>query len=160
MHLSLSFLSLLPLTMALQTIYLAVDTSSGQQYVSSSVLFPLSINLDRPPLKTGTYIAFFSDSDPCNDGTRFGNLPQGFDNCNQNLTILGHPDITFTGCKPYTGYPGSLPTGVSDGGAPALKCVSATNPPSATSRPNAEYGVYEICNTNNGGFVNVVEYCS
>ncbi|CAD6575065.1 MAG: hypothetical protein ASARMPREDX12_007079 [Alectoria sarmentosa] len=139
MHLSLSFLSLLPLTMALQTIYLAVDTSSGQQ---------------------GTYIAFFSDSDPCNDGTRFGNLPQGFDNCNQNLTILGHPDITFTGCKPYTGYPGSLPTGVSDGGAPALKCVPATNPPSATSRPNAEYGVYEICNTNNGGFANVVEYCS
>lgn len=52
MHFSLSFLSLLPLTMALQTIYLAVDTSSGQQYVSSSVLFPLLINRDLPPLKT------------------------------------------------------------------------------------------------------------
>lgn len=134
-----SLLSLLPLTIALQTIYLAIDSSSGQQ---------------------GTYIAFFADSDPCNDGTRFGFLPQGFNNCNQNLTILGHPDITFTGCKPYTGYPGSLPTGVSDGGTPALKCVPATNPPSATSGPDSEYGVYEICNTNNGGFVDVIEYCS
>lgn len=52
MHLALSLLSLLPLTTALQTIYLAVDTSSGQQYVSSSVLFPHSINRDLPPLKT------------------------------------------------------------------------------------------------------------
>lgn len=81
-----------------------------------------------------------------------GFLPAGFVNCNQNLTILSHAEITFTGCKPYTGsYPGSLPTGVSDGGVPALKCVKAENPPSVTSRPNAEYGVYEICETSDGG---------
>ncbi len=44
MHCLFAILSLLPFATALQTIYLGVDSASGQQ---------------------GTYIAFFSDSDPC-----------------------------------------------------------------------------------------------
>ncbi|MCJ1454040.1 hypothetical protein MMC28_004390 [Mycoblastus sanguinarius] len=130
-------LLLVPLATALQSIYLGTDSSSGQQ---------------------GTYIAFFSDSDPCQSGTRFGFLPAGFDNCNQDLTILGHANITFTGCKPYNytvGYPGSLPTGVSDGGAPALKCVKKSDPtsyPFASCEPDVS--------GDNVGFVQLVEYCS
>ncbi|CAF9936639.1 MAG: hypothetical protein ALECFALPRED_006908 [Alectoria fallacina] len=127
---------LVPFTTALQTIYLATLASSGGN----------------------NYLAFFSDSNPCTDGTRFGYLPVGFDNCNQDITILGHENITFTGCKPYTGYPGTLPTGVADDGTPALKCKPASNPPGSL------YGLYASCepdaNNDNVGGVSLLEYCS
>ena len=107
------------------------------------------------------FIAFFSDSNPCTDGTLFG-IPQiGFQNCNQPLTILGHQNITFTGCPPYTTtFPGSLPTGVADSGAPALKCKPKANP------PNGPYGGYADCpyipgnDKVNVGSVSLLEYCS
>ena len=140
MHLSLFLMSLLAsVTTALQTIYLGTDSASGI---------------------SGAYIAWFSDSDPCNDGTRFGYLPRGFNDCNEPLTILGHTNITFTGCNTgihASSYP-TLPTGVSDNGAPALKCVAAQNPPSA---PGYKDGRFEVCiGGKNGGIVSVVEYCS
>lgn len=102
-------------------------------------------------------IQSYTDPPRCvEDGTRFGFLPAGFDHCDANLSILGHPNITFTGCKPYTGYPGSLPTGVSDEGAHALNCVKATD-------PSSRYGVFATCEpdvTKNVGFVELLEYCS
>ena len=102
-------------------------------------------------------IAFFSDSDPCNDGTTFGPVYCEGNFCNQNITILGHADITFTGCKPISGaVTTEIPTGVSDGGAPALKCKRASNP------PGGENGAYAVCNEGSvhGGFVSVDAYCS
>lgn len=138
MHLSISLLSFLPLATALQTIYLGTDAAVRNQ---------------------GQYIAWFSDSNPCNDGTQFGYLPRGFNDCDVPLTILGHTNITFTGCNTgihASSYP-TLPTGVSDDGVPTLTCVAAENPPDA---PGYEDGVYDLCGGNNGGIVNVVEYCS
>lgn len=144
MHLSLPLLSLLPLTTyALQTIYLGTRSVPGQQ-----------------PGSPGRYIAWFSDSDPCNDGVKAGELPFGFPDCYQPLTILGHTNITFTGCNTdnhSNSYP-TLPTGVNDNGVPALQCVVAENPPSA---PGYEDGRYEDCDLgDDSGIVQVVEYCS
>ncbi|KAF6233250.1 hypothetical protein HO173_008539 [Letharia columbiana] len=128
--------SLTPLTAALQTIYLAYLASSGSPH----------------------FIAFFSDSNPCTDGTLFGYTPEGFEDCNEDLTILGHQNITFTGCKPTTAFPFSLPTGVADNGAPALKCKPASNP------PGGPYGDYANCAYTPSaaivGPVSLLEFCS
>ena len=97
----------------------------------------------------GSYIAFFSDSDPCNDGTVFGSTPN-FQDCNKDLTILGHTNITFTGCT-YD-RAGFLPTGVSDLGAPALTCKPVSNPPQ---------GYYATCygSPTVGRYVSLTKYC-
>lgn len=112
--------------MALQTIYLRFY-ERGPEYVFRSVLSPLSITHNQSafvlpkrvsnssiPDLTGdailiyryctrnSFIAFFSNSDACNDSTIFGFVPNGFTECNQTLTILGHPNNTFTGRKPQT----------------------------------------------------------
>ena len=90
-------------------------------------------------------------------------ISYGFVNCDQDITILGHSNIIFTGCQqPCTApYPYCYPTGVSDNGAgaPALTCRNATNPPDA---PGIEYGIYASCEpgTNNGGSVIVRKFCS
>ena len=56
------------------------------------------------------------------------------------------------------GGPEYVPKGVSDGGAPALKCKPASNPPGSL------YGDYATCEPDEGnanvGFVNVDAYCS
>lgn len=104
------------------------------------------------------FIAFFSDSPPCTDGAIFGYTPEGFaDNCNTNITILGHPDISFTGCKPVSTFPFTLPTAVSDGGTPALKCKPTTNPQgTATPYANCPYSP----SASIVGPVELLEYCS
>lgn len=128
--------SLIPLAAGLQTIYLAYIASSGLPH----------------------FIAFFSDSNPCTDGTLFGYTPRGFADCNENITILGHQDITFTGCHPTTAFPFSLPTAVADNGVPALKCKHASDPPGAL------YGAYANCaytpTAAIAGPVKLLEYCS
>ena len=114
--------SLIPVTTALQSIYFATLASSGG-YVCSEI-FPLKsliarhilisvpwmssrlailaydLQIDR--FEQNFLLAFFLDSNPCTDGASFGYLPVGFDNCNQDMTILGHENITFTGSKSYT----------------------------------------------------------
>ena len=56
------------------------------------------------------------------------------------------------------GGPEYVPKGVSDGGAPALKCKPAVNPPGSLD------GAYATCEPDEGntnvGFVNVDAYCS
>lgn len=126
---TLSLFTLLPFTMGIQTIYLGYYENSAED----------------------TWFAWFSDTATpkvCTQGTVFGHHYAGnFDYCNKPITILGHTNITFTGCDPKN--PASLPTGVSDGGKPALKCKPATTPP----------GGYP-CAANGGvGIVEVVEYC-
>lgn len=103
-----------------------------------------------------SFITFFSDSNPCTDGTLFGFTPRGFADCNENLTILGHQNITFTGCKPLTGSPGSLPTGIADNGAPALKCKPQSNPPGSQYYANCPL----TANSAIAGPVSLLEYCS
>lgn len=139
MRSALALLPLLPLTTALQPIYLGKD---------------------QPPNQPPTYIAWFSDSDPCNDGVRFGSFNRGFLECQTQLTLLGHPNITFSGCNNgmhASSYP-TLPTGVNDGGVPVLTCVGAGNPSDA---PEFGEGRFVSCiGGSNEGVVNVVEYCS
>ena len=131
LSLSLYLSSLLPATSALQRIYLGYITSNNRY---------------------GSYIAWFSDSDPCSDGTSFGNIFNQFRNCDQAISILGHEGITFTGCP----NPGSYPTGVSDGGAPALTCSRDGYP-----SPGSEGSFIARCEgPSNFGYVTIVEYCS
>ena len=126
--------SIIPITTALQSIYLGTLSTSAAR----------------------SFIAFFSDSNPCADGTLFGFTPRGFADCDENLTILGHPNITFTGCKAVAGSPGTLPTGVADNGAPALKCKSKSNPPGSQYFANCPL----TANSAIAGPVNLLEYCS
>ncbi|KAM0804307.1 hypothetical protein BDR22DRAFT_885574 [Usnea florida] len=109
------------------------------------------------------YLAYVASSgfNPCNDGAVIGYTPLGFANqCNQNITILGHQDIAFTGCHPTSTFPFSLPNGVSDGGTPALKCTPTSNP------PGGPYGAFANCpypappDANVVGPVELLEYCS
>lgn len=123
-----------PLATSLQTIYLGTLATSAAQ----------------------SFIAFFSDSNPCTDGTLFGYTPRGFADCNEDLTILGHPNITFTGCKAVTGFPGMLPTGVADGGVPALKCKKMGNPQG--QQYFAECPL--VAGNPIAGPVSLLEYCS
>ena len=126
--------SLIPLATSLQSIYLATLSTSAAR----------------------SFITFFSDSNPCTDGTLFGFTPRGFADCNEDLTILGHPNITFTGCKPAVGYSSSLPTGVADNGAPALKCKPQSNPAGSQYYANCPL----TANSAIAGPVNLLEYCS
>ena len=52
----------------------------------------------------------------------------------------------------------NLPTGVSDGGVPALSCVPAGNPPDAPDYANGGFAncVFKPA----GAIVSVIEYCS
>lgn len=126
---SLSLLSFLPLTMGIQTIYLGYVENSAQN----------------------AYIAWFSDTataNVCSQGTVFGQRYGGqFTYCNQDLTILGHTNITFTGCN--ASDPTQLPTGVSDLGKPALKCAPASTPP----------GGFPCAANGGAGVIGVLEYC-
>jgi len=73
-------------------------------------------------IKGGQFIFWFSDSNVCTDAVVTG-APSYFTSlCGQEFTLLGHTGITFTGCtiQPYSIY---KPSGVSDGGNPALTCV-------------------------------------
>lgn len=106
------------------------------------------------------YIAFFSDSDPCTDAVLFPNgfALFGFHECDERITILGHENITFTGCPPTDSlFTQSLPTGVADDGVPALTCEPAPGPP---------YESFSFCpyipgnDQVNVGSVAVIEYCS
>ncbi|CAF9925806.1 MAG: hypothetical protein ALECFALPRED_003222 [Alectoria fallacina] len=133
-------ISLVPHAAALQTIYFGIIGSSAGP---------------------GECIAWFSDSDPCADGaTGFGYAYCAGNFCNEDITILGHPNITFTGCHPITSQstPDYLPKGVSDDGVPALKCKPASNPPGSL------YGADATCEPDEGnpnaGFVNIYSYCS
>lgn len=139
MYPPLALLSFLPLTTALQSIYLGKDQTSNQ---------------------APTFIAWFSDSDTCNDGVRFRSVNQVFNDCHEQLTLLGHSNITFSGCNTSNhanSYP-TLPTGVNDEGVLALRCVSAGNPMNA---PEFEEGRFVTCmGGSNEGVVNVIEYCS
>ena len=76
-------------------------------YNQDVLLFPLT---SLPPI---------SDSGPSDNLPRHRLLPRPTVRLPRHI-IASPTNITFTGCKPYTGSPGSLPTGVSDGGAPAL----------------------------------------
>lgn len=167
--------------MALQTIYLGFY-EHGPDSVFRSVLSPLSITHNQSasvlpkrvsnssiPDLTGDailiyryctrnlFIAFFSNSDTCNDGTIFGFVPNGFTECNQNLTILGHPNNTFTGLQAPDDqcYSSSLPMSVSDDGVPALECAAAENPPSNPS-PITSGCIQD----GRGPYVGVLEYRS
>jgi len=102
---------------ALQTIFLGTITLPEDKY-------------------SPEYYAWFSDAPVCDTGS-FANNPYFGSPCDEPITILGHDGILFTGCPPAT--PGSnafrWPTGVSDGGNPALTCapytaddVDCTNP--------------------------------
>ena len=139
MRLSLPFIlsSLLPAASALQTIYLGYITTNNRY---------------------GSYIAWFSDSDPC-DGTSFGNIFNQFRDCDRPITILGHEGITFTGCQTPAQTPGAnggYPTGVSDDGAPALSCSRDGYP-----SPGSEGTFIARCNgPSNFGYVTIIEYCS
>jgi len=68
------------------------------------------------------WYVWFIDGPACTTGTDAGPT-QYFGNelCSKNITILGHEHITFTGCTYPYGLQGP-PTGVSDNGAPALRC--------------------------------------
>lgn len=171
---SVSLLSLLPLTMGLQTIYLGYVENSAQ-YVSRYMSSPPSHNhppsalvlpAHSPPNPSiwphrysecwplahpirDAYIAWFSDSsDVCEQGTVFGDHSGGdFTYCDQDLTLLDHPNITFTGCDPSSLT--SLPTGVSDEGNPALICAPATTPP----------GGFPCAANGGAGVIEVLEYC-
>jgi len=90
---------------ALQNIYIGTRSVCSKYTPDWYVWF-----IDGPACTTGTYVG------PKN---YFGN---GL--CGKDITILGHTGITFTGCSPPAppyGLPGP-PTGVSDGGNPALTC--------------------------------------
>jgi hypothetical protein len=80
-------------------------------------------------IKGGQYDLWFTDSDVCSDGLVTGYPRFATSLCEQEYTILGHTGITFTGCtQPSMGNLG-LPTGVSDGGAPALTCAPVYGQP-------------------------------
>ena len=105
------------------------------------------------------YFTWFSDSDPCADGTVLVYYNVGF-HCNtldDPITVLGHENLTFTGCPAEWPH---YPTGVSDNGVPALTCVPASNP------PDGPYGEFADCpypRVNPDfyiGGVSVLEYCS
>lgn len=75
-------------------------------------------------IKGGQYDLWFIDSPVCTDGLVTGYPRFATSLCTDTYTILGHTGITFTGCTPPSmGNPG-LPTGVSDGGNPALECYA------------------------------------
>lgn len=105
------------------------------------------------------YIAWFSDTNPCTAGVPFGNPWDGFRDCNINLTILDHENITFTGCTVDDPLFGSRPTGVADNGAPALECKLANS-------LNPKNGSYIVCPQDptpqrlNRGTITLLEYCS
>ena len=135
-----------------------IHPTSLSQALCSYFLF-WKKNTDHNTHRPSQCIAFFSDSDPCNDGTTFGGPYCDGSFCNEDITILGHPNITFTGCKAHKNLvTEEIPSGVSDNGTPALKCKQASNPPGSL------YGVYAVCNggtsSKNGGYVNVDSYCS
>ena len=119
--------ALIPAATALQTIYLGYATYG----------------------RYGPYVAWFSDSDVCSDGTAFGSIVGSSfsDYCNKDITILGHTNITFTGCQG-----GNYAGGVSDLGAPALTC----------SRQGYESTNFDTrCNGPAvSGYVTKLEYCS
>ncbi|KAF1809436.1 hypothetical protein P152DRAFT_165663 [Eremomyces bilateralis CBS 781.70] len=71
-------------------------------------------------VKGGRYVVWFSDSDVCKQGVTYGYPGYGVDVCDYDFTLLGHPDIEFTGC--YPAPHGDNPTGVKDGDAAALTC--------------------------------------
>ena len=127
MRFTLPLALIIPAATALQTIYLATLSYNGRY---------------------GNYLAFFSDSDACNDGVAFGSI-NTFTYCDVPLTLLGHENITFTGCP----NPGNLPTGVADEGAPALTCQQVYYPPPAA--------FYDRCDLpGKGGYVSLLLYCS
>jgi hypothetical protein len=71
------------------------------------------------------WYVWFTDGPACTTGSDLGptsNMGGGL--CGRDVTILGHSGITFTGCPSKTG----APTGVSDGGAPALTCHPVSIP--------------------------------
>ncbi|KAM0794225.1 hypothetical protein BDR22DRAFT_827111 [Usnea florida] len=124
-----SLLSLSSFAMGIQTIYLGYVENSAQN----------------------AYIAWFSDSpDVCTEGTVFGEHQFGspFTYCDDDITILSHTNITFTGCNPHNTT--SLPTGVSDLGAPALTCNAASTPP----------GGFPCAANGGAGVIEVLEYCT
>jgi hypothetical protein len=91
---------------------LSINTASAIQNIFLGATSPTG-DLDYS-------IAWFTDSNGCQDGTVQG---PGFLGpfptfCAGTWTILGHTGITFTGCNSGDHYP----NGVSDGGAPALTC--------------------------------------
>ena len=104
------------------------------------------------------WYVWFIDGPACTTGTSAGPFdffpPSGpSDLCGQNITILGHEYITFTGCAPPTSIFNQVygpPTGVSDNGAPALTCEAYSlpdqqcPPPCSDEPPNA----YVIVTTN------------
>jgi hypothetical protein len=109
-------LPLLPTTLALQSILLG-----GRAFPCDG--------------DSQTWYAWFSDAATCSSGTDIGPRGFGFPSiCSYEVTILGHSNITFTGCDPAEQGNGE-PTGVDDGGAPALTCevvdVVGTTCPSA-----------------------------
>jgi hypothetical protein len=87
--------------------------------------------------KYGHFAIWFSDSDVCSSDTLITGYPgrpldDGGSLCLDEYTILGHTGITFTGCVQDFAAGGlasyGLPTGVSDGGNPALTCEVVTMP--------------------------------
>lgn len=98
-------LVLAPVTTAIQNIVLAT------QYLSCSTN------------KYGDYAMWFSDSPVCKEALTYqGNVVFGRTLCDRPpTTLLGHTGITFTGCGTTNG---AWPTGVRDGGNPALTCRS------------------------------------
>ncbi len=173
-----------PLTVALQSIYFgAIGSDSGYvsllttntqiQAISRTIktnplLIPVSSPKEHPPNslnlpRPSECIAFFSDSNPCTDGNAsFSYVTNAYCSgnfCNEPITILGHQNTVFTGCKSVNNtVTKEIPTGVSDNGAPALKCKPVSNP------PGSQYGVYAYCPADQGntnvGYVNVDAYCS
>jgi hypothetical protein len=65
----------------------------------------------------GRYALWFSDSPACKESTVTGYPGYATNLCDGEYSILGHDGITFTGCDED-----GIPTGVSDGGNPALNC--------------------------------------
>ena len=124
---------------ALLTLYLG--SASAIQNIFLGAINPPGDELDYS-------IAWFTDGDPCEDGTVQG---PGFlgpfpSFCAGEWTILGHTGITFTGCNSGDHYP----NGVSDGGAPALTCDFIDTP------------TFQTCSddTANPGFLQTQLRCS
>jgi len=117
--------------------------------VTASAIQNIFLGQTNPPGDNLDYsIAWFTDSDPCNDGTVQG---PGFVGpfpsfCAGTWTILGHTGITFTGCNSGDHYP----SGVSDGGAPALTC-EFVDPETFITCPD---------DSANPGFLNTMLRCS
>ena len=91
------------------------------------------------------WYVWFTDAPTCTSGTNAGPTKYfGNSLCSKDLTILGHTGVRFTGCKaptPGTNEPWGPPTGVSDGGNPALTChaqTADTKCPSACGSSNPD----------------------